>query len=325
MQRDIRLLDPEFDRTHDADGDPAFQESSLIVWHDLNCGAGGVWRVSQEPVNKLTHSCFGVFTADGLRFRQNVQCVPMQPGDRGPAHMAIGTDLRLDLAEMSIKVDMADCQAELAFEDFHPRYDFLQLMNFNMPEGHGGQHLEMAGSVKGKIRIGTREFEIDALGHRDRSWGPRTWETLRSTRWWPMVFGPDLSIFLLSSVQGNGEHGCMGYVMRDGAPILMTEADVLAALDYDAIGPRAGRATFLLESGEAFELQHERSSGILLEVAGFCAVESVGKVKLGDRIGMSNMEVCTNPFGGTKFPGVILEADCSQGMSHANVRTIRHR
>ena len=139
MTRDIRVLDAGHDCIHDAHGDPTFRESSLIVWHDLNAGVGGLWSISQEPVTKLSHSCFGVFAnSEGLRFRQNVQRVPMQAVDRGPGHMAIGTDLRLDLANMSIKANMAECQADLVFKDFHPRYDYLQLMNISVPEDYRG-------------------------------------------------------------------------------------------------------------------------------------------------------------------------------------------
>jgi hypothetical protein len=95
----------------------------------------------------------------------------------------------------------------------------------------------------------------------------------------------------------------------------MTEADIAVTLDYDAIGPRAGHARFTLEDGSTGELTHERTDGVLLHVRGYSAVESIGWTRWGDRIGMSNLEVCTNPTGGTKPPVVVFGASCEDGLT----------
>lgn len=311
---DIRLLEPDGDRTHDPLGDPSFQESSLIAWHDLKAGVGGFWRVSQEPVNGLTHSSFALFAPDGWRFRHNVQRVPIRPGDRGATHMSPGRELRLDLGTMTITAAFPDCEARLVFEDFHPRWDFLELMGIKLPEGHGGEHLEIAGAVTGRVRLGEREFMVDGLGHRDRSWGPRQWNTMRSTRWWPSVFGKDLCVHMAAHVHVDGHHGVLGYVLRDGVPLRMSDADIAVTMDYDGIGARAAQARFRLPDGETVELSHQRRSGAILDVCGFVAVESIGTARWGDRVGMSNVEVFSNALGGTRPPAFVLEADFGQGL-----------
>lgn len=310
---------PVFEALHDCphppSNDPTFQESALFVWHDLRIGVGGFWRLGQEPVVTAVNSCFGLFTADGLRFRSNVTRVPLAKSDRSETHMSWGPALHVDLERLSIKVDFPECEASLQFEDFHPRYDYFALVGIPLPEGHGGHHFEVAGRMTGRVRLGKQEFQLDALGYRDRSWGARRWDTLRSTRWWPAVFGPDLSAHVLASVHEGGFHGCYGYVMRDGVPYAMREADIAVTLDYDAIGPRAGHAAFVLDNGEKGELFHERSDGIVMRVHDYTAVESIGTVRWGDRIGMSNLEVCTNPAGGTKPPVVIFHANDQDGLS----------
>ncbi len=100
---------PEEDHPHKPTEDPTFQESSLFVWHDLNAGVGGFWRLGQEPVVSALNSCFGIFTADGRRFRDNVTGVPMAAADRGEAHMGHGPQLRVDLDTLAIKADFPDC------------------------------------------------------------------------------------------------------------------------------------------------------------------------------------------------------------------------
>ncbi|TAL04271.1 MAG: hypothetical protein EPO08_01820 [Rhodospirillaceae bacterium] len=287
----------------------------MFVWHDLTAGVGGFWRLGQEAVIGKLNSCFGIFTADGVRFRSNVTGVPMVAGDRSETHMGWGSALRVDLDRLAIKADFPGCEASLKFDDFFPRYDWFVLTNRPMPPGQPSHHFEVAGRMTGRVRIDGREIEINALGYRDRSWGGRRWEGLRGTRWWPSVFGPDLCAFTTASIHESGYGGAYGYVIRDGVPYSMTKMDVTATLDYDAISPRAGEARFTLENGETGVLHHTPSDGIVLHVRGYTAVESIGKVRWGDRIGMSNFEVCTNPAGGSQPPVLTLGANNGDGLS----------
>jgi hypothetical protein len=311
----LPIFDAAHDCPHTPSEDPTFQESSLFVWHDLKAGVGGFWRLGQEPVVRALNSCFGMFTADGLRFRTNVTGIPMAPGDRGETHMGHGDALRVDLDRLAITASFPDCEAALRFEDFHPRYDYIALVNGPpMPDGTS-HHFECAGRMTGRVRIGDRQIEIDALGYRDRSWGPRAWGLLRSTRWWPCIFGPDLSAHVLAVVTEQGRYMTLGYVLRDGTPYAMTRSEIVATIDADALSPRSGHARFTLENGETHEMHHEPSDGIVLHVRGYTAVESIGTVRWGERIGMSNLEVCTNPTGGTKPPVFTLGANNGEGLS----------
>lgn len=310
MADDIRVLDAEADRTHEANGDAGFQETSLIVWQDMTSGVGGVWSLSQTPAQKLTHSCFAVFSTEpGANFRHSVQGARIQAADRGPSHMGLGSNLRLDLADVSILADLPECQADLVFTDFHARFDYRHLMNISETAGYGSQHTEVSGSVKGTMRIGGRKFKVDALGHRSRSWGPRYWHTLLSTRWWPMVFGPDLSMHFRSSVSRTGTLRRTGYVIRNGVPSRMSESGLAITLDYDSVGPKAGRIQFRTEEGDAYELNHQRAADVFVDTSGLLAIESIGRVSFGNRIGMSNIEICANPFGGEGIPGVDSNPD----------------
>lgn len=305
------IIDAIHDCPHEPGGDPDWQESALFVWFDLNAGAGGFLRLGHEVVKGELNCCFGVFTRDGLRFRSNVTGFPMRSGDRGVTHMGRGLELRVDLDCLRVRADFPDCRADLTFVDFFPRYDWFALLQ---RPGHASHHFENAGTMKGQVRIGSREITVDALGYRDRSWGTRKWTGLRSTRWWPCVFGPDLVIFLTASVHEMG-HGAYGYMMRDGAPQTLRDVDIAATLDYDSISPRAGRGSFTMAEGSRGEIYHECSDGIVLHVRGYSAVESIGIARFGDRVGMANLEVCTNPAGGSLPPVLTLGANNGEGLS----------
>ena len=314
MPQDIPVFDPADDRTHASGYDPSFQESALFVWNDLETGIGGFWRLGQEANAGLLNSCFGMFTTDGLRFRSNVSGAPMAPGDRGEAHMGWGEALRVDLERLAIAAAFPECEATLRFEDFFPRYETSALLERPRPGGFG-HHFEVAGRMTGQVRLGDREIAVNALGYRDRSWGPRQWGGLRSTRWWPCVFGPDLCAFSTASVHESGKHGIYGYVIRDGVPMAMRDCDETVTLDYDGLGPRAGMVRFRLDTGETGEIVHQRHDGVVLNVRGYTAVESIGSARWGDRIGMSNLEVSTNACGGAQSPVLVLNANAGTGLS----------
>ena len=308
-------LDAQDDCPHAPDDDASWQESSLFVWHDLDAGVGGFWRLGQEPVVQALNSCFGMFTTDGTRFRSNVTGVPMSPGDRGETHMGWGSQLRVDLDSLRIAADFPDCEASLTFTDFFPRYEYSGLVKGPpMPDGTA-HHFEVAGAVTGKVRLGEREIEVNALGYRDRSWGPRTWGTLRSTRWWPTVFGPDLSAHVLGVLTESGHYMKFGYVMRDGSPLAIVDSEILVTLESDALSPLTGTARLTLENGERLDLSCNRADGVVLHVRGYTAVECIGTARLGDRVGMSNLEVCTNPTGGSRSPVLAIGANCGEGLS----------
>ena len=303
------------DLTHRDDGDAYWQESFLFVWHDLASGLGGFWRIGQEPVVGAANSCFGIFTGDGHRFRSNVTGAPLAPGDRGEREVGLGPELRLDLERLAILADFPELKASLRFEDFFPRLDTHRIVGRQTPSEHARAHFEVAGRMTGRVLIGGREIEVDALGYRDKSWGPRRWSGIRSTRWWPAVFGPDLCVHSIVAVDAAGKTHAGGYVWRDGAAHPIREIDSLACLEADGITPRSGRLRASLDTGEALTIDHEPADGVVLHVRGYTAVESIGRARWGDRIGMSNFEVATNPSGGAEPPAVVFGADNGQGLS----------
>jgi hypothetical protein len=304
------------DCPHAHDDQSNWQESALFVWYDRDAGVGGFWRLGHEPVNSQANSCFGMFTREGERFRVNVTGVPLASTDRGETHMGLGAELRIDLdGAPRIRATFRDCEASLRFDDFHPRYAYHDLVGLESIQDSAAHHFEVAGAIRGQARVGGRTMTVNALGYRDRSWGPRTWGTLRSTRWWPCVFGPDLSLHILHCVLDSGRMFRLGYVLRNGVPQPIVDSDMAIQLESDAMTPRRGECTFRLANGETLELRSERVDGVVLHVRGYTAVEAIGEVRMGDRVGMCDMEVCTNPSGGSKPPVYSIGSCISDGFS----------
>jgi hypothetical protein len=312
---DIPTFAPADDRPHRPGPDPLWQESALFTWYDLANGSGGFLRLGQEPNAGALNCCFGVFAADGRRFRANVSGAPLRPGDRGEAHMAWRPHVRIDFdGAPRIRADFADCDADLRFEDFHPRFDYGALVRGVRLAG-AAHHFEVSGRITGRIRLGEQQIAVDALGHRDRSWANRDWAPIRSTRWWPCVFGPDLSTHLIHTYRAPGELVKLGYVWRNGRATPVVDSDVLVHLESDALTPRGGEARLRLADGDELSVRCERRDAVVLHARGYTAVETIGVAKLDGRLGMSNLEVCNNAAGGTHPPAFTLGSNAGEGLS----------
>lgn len=303
------------DRPHEAEDDRLWQESSLFVWHDLEQGLGGFWRIGQEPGGGATNSCFGVFTAAGQRFRSNVTGVALRPADRGEAHMGWGPHLKVIFDQgATIAAKFTDCEANLHFADFHPRFDYHAIAMPGRQLSGAAHHFEVSGRMTGAIRIGAQEFTVNALGYRDRSWGRRDWSQIRGTRWWPCVFGPDLTTHIIHLVREDAVLK-VGYVWRDGQTIPIVDSDVIVSLESDALTPRRGEGLLKLANGETLAIACDRADGIVMHVRGYTAVETIGTATLGGRRGMSNLEVCTNAAGGSAQPLFASGSNLREGLS----------
>lgn len=315
LARSEFIFDSSADLTHEFEADPSWQESSVFAWNDLENGVSGFWRLGQEPVIGALNSSFGVSTLDGQRFRHNVTGVPMVVGDRGPTHMAHENKLRVDLDTLSITIDFPECEARLQFTDFLPLFDYLNQVKREGGRGEIGHHIEMPGRLRGTMRIGDRDIKLDALAHRDRSWGPRDWSRVRATRWWPCVFGEDLSLHMLTVVDTNPVVMKVGYLYRDGVMKRIADLDCLVTIEADGVSARSASGHILLEDGEELDIAFTPHDSFMMFVRGYSANETMGTVRLGDRVGMSHLEICTNPSGGQNSVSVVVRANNVDGLT----------
>ncbi len=85
-------------------------------------------------------------------------------------------------------------------------------------------HFEQLGQATGKLTLtadgGTREFNIDGLGLRDHSWGPRYWQAPKYYRWLTMNFDEGLGGMATITVNRDGTVRPGGFISRKGHPNL---------------------------------------------------------------------------------------------------------
>jgi hypothetical protein len=311
---DINTYSATDDAPHADGAGPDWQESVLFTWFDEKAELGGFYRLGHEPQHRMGNCCFGVFTTSGERFRWNVTGAPMVTADRAETHMGLGPT-RATLADgLRLSAQFADCEAELTFRDYHARFDYLDLVGIKRDD-FVAHHFEVAGHMTGRVVLAGRGFDIDAQGYRDRSWGNRHWNQFRSARWWPIVFGPDLSMQVVHFLSSDGKFRRYGYLMRNGVPELLRSSRIVLPVEDDAFTYRSAQLELESMSGERLLIDHQVRDGIILEVRGFAAMEGIGTARLDGRTGFANLEANSNPLGGSQAPALVLYANMRDGFS----------
>jgi hypothetical protein len=311
---DIKTYTPDDDRPHPHSDGPDWQESVLFTWFDEQSGLGGFYRLGHEPQLGTGNCCFGVFASDGHRFRWNVSGAPLLAGNRTEGYMELGPTRATLRDQLHLAADFTECTVDLSFEDYHARFDYLDLVGVARDD-FVAHHYEVAGLMTGHVTLAGRRHDIRAHAYRDRSWGNRLWNQYRSARWWPIVFGSDLSMQVVHLLSSDGKFRRYGYIMRDGVPEPLHGSRLVLPVEDDALTYRGAQLELQTQRGDRLLIEHEVKDGVVLQVRGFAAIEGIGVATLNGRTGFSNLEVNSNPLGGKEAPAAAFFANMGSGLS----------
>jgi hypothetical protein len=284
-------------------GEEWWQDSAFIVWNASEAGIGGVVRIGHEPDHDggVVALWFGLVTRDGLRYRRNTS-TPLRDGDRlddgfgahDGAYRIVWED-----GALHHRVDDEDCVVDLRVKDFYPRTDFFPATAGTLVDDFASSHFETSGRITGTVELGGTRYEVDGLCHRDRSWGTRRWDTLLNHRWIPGTVGRELSF---GSICWHGVDGSLrkfGYVVRDGVVTHADEIDVVVGLEPDGISARSGRALWRFADGSEFTIDCAPIDGVVFRQHEVASVDHICEVEVEGRRGFCDLEVSTNPRGGS--------------------------
>ncbi len=91
-----------------------------------------------------------------------------------------------------------ECEVDLDFRGTSPMYggkpvyeDDGSEIEIDPEKSFAKAHYEQHCTVTGTIRVGEETIDMDGLGLRDKSWGPRHWQAVSWYRWIPLVFSAD--------------------------------------------------------------------------------------------------------------------------------------
>jgi hypothetical protein len=296
-----------------------WQESVWLQWYDAEAGLGGLHRIGQEVNRGDANALFCLVSDEGTRFRRVLPHLTLRPEDR-KGGIGAGEGIRMSDESGGPRLVQREREAEidLVFEDFHERinlWDLRRDRGAELMSQTAAHHYEVGGRVRGRVRIGDRVADVDGLGYRDHSWGPRDYRAWLSHRWVAGTFGEELTYSLITMHGARGELIRTGYVVRQGKPTLASDIDILAYLEPDGFTHRGGRATARLADGEALDIDFELVDGMVWGLHGLAGLDTICVARCGDLVGQGDFEMTNNATNGRAPITLAIGAALEDGLT----------
>ncbi len=224
----VTVLEPEDEFTHEPDPAPNYNESMYLNAFDVDQEVGGWFRLGNrvnEGYAEMT-VCIYLPERDGKRRVAFVYARPqIDSNDRMEAgglsievvtpfeHLQVtyrGSICLLDEPHQMADPRTAfkenpwvDCEVDLDFRGTSPMYggkpvyaDDGSDLEIDPETSFAKAHYEQHCAVTGSIRVGDEVIDLDGLGLRDKSWGPRHWQAVSWYRWIPLVFSSEFAMMI---------------------------------------------------------------------------------------------------------------------------------
>jgi hypothetical protein len=266
----VRLrLDPSDEYMHPLEEASNFNESMYFNLVDGARGVGGFFRLgnrANEGRAEMTTCVYlpdgrvafmfdrpaiegnDAFDAGGMRFEVVEPFRELTASYEGQVVLLDDPLAMADPRTAFRENPWTECRAELTFRGISPVYGGEPVNDDGSPipesgEGFARGHYEQHTAGTGTITVGDDTWNVDGLGLRDHSWGPRHWQSPWWYRWLTANLGPDFG-FVVTIVAGrDGSRRMGGMVLRDGAYEHVTDAAIETVWVGDDLYHQGIRAT----------------------------------------------------------------------------------
>lgn len=305
-------LNPHDTAVHPWEDDPDWQESVAVWFHDLDAGWGGFFRFGIHPTQGYGRLMVFAYDDAGTRFRRVREREAVTDFDR----LAVGTTWAgVEGDQVAYRWDEPECSADLRFEPFYAPLGFgISAAEDDLHRTVYAGHLECSGRLTGTLRIGDRSATVDALCHRDRSWGARRIDAVVTNRMFTGTMGPALS-FAAIEIQTDAGPNRHGFVVRDGVVTPCEDLVILPAIGLDGYSVDGGTCHLKLAGGEVLTLTAETIDGQLTPWDGYLSSEHLSIARCGDLVGFCDNELTNNPRRGTADLPFLTHVDGGDGLS----------
>jgi hypothetical protein len=262
------ILDPSHDHAHPVEGDQAWSESYYFNCYDPAADVGFFTRIGVRPNEGSMDVGLSYWVPGGgitglreQREQREMVDTLLQVGPVTYEMLDAGARWRLTAESAG----SADAAMDVTFEALMPlvggdgqRRSAADASSERTRLSVGKGHLEQAGRWSGWIEVaGTRqELGPDALGNRDKSWGPRRWGGPKMWRWFSINI--DEATHFGGIVIGTDAGDLhRGWVWRDGEQASIREWKVTSNLADDGITHTRSHVQAVEKSGRVHELEAE--------------------------------------------------------------------
>ena len=238
------------DYTHALGPEPNFNESMYFNFFDREKNTGGFLRLGNRANEGYAEMTLVVYQPDGsvlFQFKRP-EITTNEAMDAGglkfegieglqklrtiyegravyltdPSQMADPSAAFKSNPHKPVKIDLIHEAAGPAYGSTGARHKVVDPEK-EFAKAHYEQHMKVTGTVD----IDGVVTQIDGLGLRDHSWGPRYWQAIHRYRWLTINFGPDFGM-MVSTVWRDPEHRSQGGVVYRG-----DKMDQIVGVDID--------------------------------------------------------------------------------------------
>jgi hypothetical protein len=132
---------------------------------------------------------------------------------------------------------LVDCTVDLDYRGIAPMYGGRPVRDdgsdipIDPEKAFAKAHYEQHVAAAGTFTVGTQRWPVNGFGLRDKSWGPRYWQSVSWYRWLPMNFGADFGMMISIIGGDDGTVRRSGMVLRDGAYAMIHDARIESEWD----------------------------------------------------------------------------------------------
>ncbi|MBO5518619.1 MAG: hypothetical protein J5945_00530 [Candidatus Methanomethylophilus sp.] len=274
---------------------PEWNESYYFNLHDHSNGVTVFMRIGNKP-NKNEKSIF-LFAIEKDRVCGMRNAVPCDDEHKaccglrfdlkndGVWHITYGGPL-FDTASKEPTPIMSSL--DLCWKPVNPEMDYHDCVDTKgvaLSASTASEHFEQFGVVKGKMKIGDREYDINATGERDRSEGVRDWGASKMWLWLNSVYGDDLGFNAtkLCTPIGDVDAGFVGTADSNN-PVVKIDIDI----HYDGNIPAGYDMTMHCKDGKSYDVKAKILGKAVLPMQGskdMLLIETISETVMGGRTG----------------------------------------
>jgi hypothetical protein len=262
------ILDPSHDHAHPVEGDQAWSESYYFNCYDPDSDVGFFTRIGVRPNEGSIDVGLSYWVPGGgitglreQREQREMVDTLLQVGPVSYEMLEAGARWRLTAQSAGA----ADASMDVTFEALMPlvggdgqRRSAADASSERTRLSVGKGHLEQAGRWSGWIEVGGTRHELgpDALGNRDKSWGPRRWGGPKMWRWFSINIDEETHFggIVIGTDAGDLHRG---WAWRDGEQASIREWKVTSDLAGDGITHTRSHVQAVEKSGRVHELEAE--------------------------------------------------------------------
>jgi hypothetical protein len=286
-----------------------WQDSTWLQWWDNTNNVGGVHRIGHEyngPDGPKVAAWTNLITPKGVFKR--VAYLPLREADKLAKGWGGGDDtVRQEYIDGKhawfINIPESRVSAELHFKDFHGAFRGFPNSG-KTSETISAEHIDVAGTVTGKITMGGETFAVNGMGLRDHGWGYRDVNLILSHRYVTGCFGPDLSFCAYCVHNASSDTiETFGWVVKGDTAHFAKKIDMIAYVENDSSTTRGGHIQLTLADGEVLDCELTAvAPGIMCHVHNMFNNNTLCRATCNGRVGTGMFETSMNFHQGSRVP-----------------------